>query len=174
VTVPLEIGFFGLDGAFLLQLSISVFILFNECSVESSGRAKVKTWLACQGSGDGRTGDIGYIHIVLWLAGWVMGKICRYKGRRTICEGAFSGGRRFRIRGDLNFVIVIFFLLSKEVFSGFLDGISILKDEGFILLFTLDGLIELMMDLLASYEKLHTEYYLAVKKLELQLKVKEE
>ena len=121
----------------------------------------MKTWLACQGSGDGRIGDIGYIHIVFWLVGWVMGKICRYKRRRTISEGAFSGGRRLRIRGDLNFVIGIFFLLSKEVFSGFLDGISILKDVGFILLFTLDGLIELMMDLLASYEKLHMEYCLA-------------
>jgi hypothetical protein len=32
----------------------------------------MKIWLACQcGGGGSRVGDIGYIHVVLWLAGWV-------------------------------------------------------------------------------------------------------
>ncbi|KAG0769482.1 hypothetical protein G6F22_017357 [Rhizopus arrhizus] len=32
----------------------------------------MKIWLACQcGGGAGRVGDIGYVHVVLWLAGWM-------------------------------------------------------------------------------------------------------
>ncbi|KAG0926247.1 hypothetical protein G6F32_013277 [Rhizopus arrhizus] len=32
----------------------------------------MEIWLACQCGGDaGRVGDIGYVHVVLWLAGWM-------------------------------------------------------------------------------------------------------
>jgi hypothetical protein len=79
-------------------------------------------------------------------------------GRREVSAGRKGGERSARVRlvaaegpgtGGAWFwllLLLLFFLLSKEVFVGFLDGILILEGGVLRFLFILDGLIELMMD----------------------------
>jgi hypothetical protein len=80
-------------------------------------------------------------------------------GRREVSAGRKGGERSARVRlvaaegpgiGGAWFwlllLLLLFFLLSKEVFVGFLDGILVLEGGVLRFLFILDGLIELMMD----------------------------